>query len=207
MGLAPTGVWRVPPPIPHCNWRTLHSSQTPSLPALSFPLPPPPLALFARLREGAVQAGEGDGVLGRKSKHQFGPDPHLGVLQTPTPPPPDKPPPPSHLRGLDFGPFRLCLAPFGSVWLRLAPFRVCSGSVSGPLGGVVVGSVRGASVREKYHYHSRHPKRLAGVRGGGGKTGSSCHFLRFPLFCSPCWSPEAGKKQHDKYPLTAVIVL
>ena len=66
----------------------------------------------------------------------------LFPLQTPTPPHPDKPPRPSHPRGLDFGPFRLRLAPFGSVWLRLAPFRVCSGSVS-------VGSVRGASVREK----------------------------------------------------------
>ena len=45
VGLAPTGVWRVPP-IPHCNWRTLPSSQTPSLPALSFPLPPTPLGSF-----------------------------------------------------------------------------------------------------------------------------------------------------------------
>ena len=40
-------------------------------------------------------------------------------------PHPDKPPRPSHPRGLDFGPFRLCLAPFR---VRLAPF----GSVSGP---------------------------------------------------------------------------
>ena len=60
VGLAPTGVWRVPL-IPHCNWRTLPSSQTPSLPALSFPLPPTPLGSFARLRERAAQAGGGEG--------------------------------------------------------------------------------------------------------------------------------------------------
>ena len=73
--------------MPHCNWRTLPSSQTPSLPALSFPLPPTPLALFARLREGAAQAVRGGGVLGCKgvgggaSKRHLGPDPHLGVLE------------------------------------------------------------------------------------------------------------------------------
>ena len=50
VGLAPTGVWRVPPPIPHCNWRTLPSRQSSSLPTLSLPLPPTPLALFAMLR-------------------------------------------------------------------------------------------------------------------------------------------------------------
>ena len=38
------------------------------------------------------------------------------------------------------------MAPFGSV---SGLFRVRFGSVSGVLGGVVVGSVRGASVREK----------------------------------------------------------
>ena len=58
----------------------------------------------------------------------------------PPPPHPDNPPLPSHPRGLDFGPFRLCLAPFGSVW---------RGSVSGPFWGCWVGLVRGASVREK----------------------------------------------------------
>ena len=77
----------------------------------------------------------------------------LFPLQPPPPPHPDKPPRPSHPRGLDFGPFRLRLAPFGSVRLRLAPFRVLFwvrfGSFSGVLGGVGVGSVRGASVREK----------------------------------------------------------
>ena len=73
----------------------------------------------------------------------------LFPLQPPPLPTPTNPPRPSHPRGLDFGPFRLRLAPFGSVWLCLAPFRVCSGSVSGVLGGVVVGLVRGASVREK----------------------------------------------------------
>ena len=82
-----------PPHIPHCNWRTLPSSQTPSLPALSFPLPPTPLALFARLWEGgAAQAGGGEGSKGGRewggwgaSKRHLGPDPHLGVLDY-TPP-------------------------------------------------------------------------------------------------------------------------
>ena len=97
MGLAPTGVWSAPP-IPDCNWRTLPSSQTPSLPALSFPLPPHPPWLFCKAPEGAAQAGGGGGVLGRKgvegggvlgrkgveggggSKRHLGPDPHLEVL-------------------------------------------------------------------------------------------------------------------------------
>ena len=61
----------------------------------------------------------------------------LFPLQPPTPPYPDKPPRPSHPEKLDFGPFRLRLAPFrlrfGSV---LAPFRVCFGSVSGLFRGV-----------------------------------------------------------------------
>ena len=63
------------PPIPPCKWRTLPSSQTPSLPALSFPLAPtPPLALFARPREGAAQAcGGGGGVLRRKGVEGGGP--------------------------------------------------------------------------------------------------------------------------------------
>ena len=78
----------------------------------------------------------------------------LFPLQPPPPPPtPDKPPRLSHPKGLDFGPFRLRLARFGSVWLRFGsvpgPFRVRFGSVSGVLGGVGVGPVRGASVREK----------------------------------------------------------
>ena len=74
----------------------------------------------------------------------------------PPPPLPRQTPRPSHPEKLDFGPFRLRLAlfgsvsaPFGSVWLRfgsvLAPFRVRFGV----LGGVGVGSGRGASVREK----------------------------------------------------------
>ena len=64
VGLAPTGVWRVPPNNPHCNWRALPSSQSPSLPALSLRLPPTPLALSAMLRDGAAQSGVGGGVLG-----------------------------------------------------------------------------------------------------------------------------------------------
>ena len=89
MGLAPTGVWRVPPPIPHCNWRTLPSSQSPSLPALSLPLPPTTLGSFCNapgVRDGAAQSGVGGGVLGgwrgRALQRYLGPDPHLGVLDS-----------------------------------------------------------------------------------------------------------------------------
>ena len=71
----------------------------------------------------------------------------------PTPPIPTNPPRPSHPKELDFGPFRLRLAPFrlrlalfGSV---LAPFRVRFRARFRVLGGVGVGSGRGASVREK----------------------------------------------------------
>ena len=66
MGLAATGVWRAPS-IPHCNWRTLPSSQSPSLPALSLPLPPTPLGSFCNapgVRHGASQSGVGGGVPG-----------------------------------------------------------------------------------------------------------------------------------------------
>ena len=55
------------PPIPHCNWRTIPSSQSPSLPALSLPLPPTPLGSFCNapgVRDGAAQSGVGGGVLG-----------------------------------------------------------------------------------------------------------------------------------------------
>ena len=65
MGLAPTGVWRVPP-IPHCNWRTLPSSQTHSLPALSFPLPPSPLGSFCKAPGGGGPGWWGGGVPRRK---------------------------------------------------------------------------------------------------------------------------------------------
>ena len=84
MGLAPTGAWRVPP-IPHCNWRTLPSSQPPSLPALSFPLPPTPLGSFCKAPGGGGPM-VGGGVLGRRgwrggaSKRHLGLDPHLGAL-------------------------------------------------------------------------------------------------------------------------------
>ena len=55
-----------PPPIPHCNWRTLPSSQTPSLPALSFPLPPTPLGSFCKAPGGGGPGWWGGGVPGRK---------------------------------------------------------------------------------------------------------------------------------------------
>ena len=74
------------------------------------------------------------------------------VLPSYTPPPhPDKPPLPSHPRGLDFGPFRLRLAPFGSVWLRLGAFRVRFGPISGVLGGV---GERGFCKGKEFHYPS-----------------------------------------------------
>ena len=71
----------------------------------------------------------------------------------PPPPHPDKPPARPTRKSLisvHFGPFRLRFGPFRVRWLRLAPFRVCFGSVSGPfrvrfgaLGGVGVGWGRG----------------------------------------------------------------
>ena len=88
VGLAPTGVWRVTP-TPHSNWRTLPSSQPPSLPALSFPLPPTPLGFFCKAPGGGGPSWWGGGVLGRKgveggggSKRHLGLDPHLGALET-----------------------------------------------------------------------------------------------------------------------------
>ena len=55
----------------------------------------------------------------------------------------------SHPRGLNFGPFPLRVAPFGSVWLRF-------GSVSGPFRGVGWGrggvGERGFCKGKEYHY-------------------------------------------------------
>ena len=80
MGLALTALWKVPP-IPPLQLENPSLKPQPSLPV---PLPhPPPLALFAMLREGAAQAGLGEGPLGgggRASKRHLGPDPHLGAL-------------------------------------------------------------------------------------------------------------------------------
>ena len=78
------------PPIPHCNRRALPSSQSPSLPALSLPLPPTPLGSFCNApgRGGPVWCGgrgsrvQG-GVEGRALQRYLGPDPHLGVLDLP----------------------------------------------------------------------------------------------------------------------------
>ena len=76
----------------------------------------------------------------------------LFPLQPPTPPTPTNPPPvpprKAWFRSIS-APFGSVSAPFGSIWLRfgsvLGPFRVRFGV----LGGVGVGSGRGASVREK----------------------------------------------------------
>ena len=83
--------------------------------------------------------------------------------------------------------FRSISAPFGSVRLRLAPFgsvsglfRVRFGSVSGVLGGVVVGSVRGASVR----------------------TGRSKHLLGktlLSLLRNPLWEPFVPLKRTTRH--------
>ena len=70
VGLVPTALWKCPPIPPNCNWRTLPSSQSPSHPSLSLPLPLTPLGLFAMLREGATQAGV---VLRRKRVEGEGP--------------------------------------------------------------------------------------------------------------------------------------
>ena len=70
----------------------------------------------------------------------------------PTPPYADKTPgcPTSEsLISVHFGSISVL---FGSIWVRLGPFRVYFGSVWGPFGvldGVGVGSGRGAAVREK----------------------------------------------------------
>ena len=73
----------------------------------------------------------------------------LFPLQPPPLPIPTNPPGRPTREGLisvHFGSVRLRSAPFGSV---SGLFRVRFGSVSGVLGGVVAGSARGASVREK----------------------------------------------------------
>ena len=67
MGLAPTGVWRVPPPSPIAiggpfpQAKALPSPPSPSL------FPPPPLGSFCNalgVRDRAAQSGVGGGVLG-----------------------------------------------------------------------------------------------------------------------------------------------
>ena len=98
-------------------------------------------------------------------------------LQPPPPPIPTNPPAVPPQRAcfgpfrLRFGPFRVRFAPFGSV---SGLFRVRFGSVSGPLGGVGVGSGGGASVKEKNisTLDWNPPKTIAGtnfgqVRGSG----------------------------------------
>ena len=90
VGLAPTGVWRVPPPPPL-------QLEGPSLKPRPFPprrLPPssphPPLALFAMFRDGAAQSGVGGrgprvqgGWRGGARQRYLGPDPHLGGTRNP----------------------------------------------------------------------------------------------------------------------------
>ena len=51
MGLAPTGVWRVPPPHPPLQLEDPSLKPKPLPPSL---FPPPPLALLAMLRESGT---------------------------------------------------------------------------------------------------------------------------------------------------------
>ena len=71
----------------------------------------------------------------------------------PNPPTPTNPPPVPPRKAWFLGPFRLR---FGSIWLRLALFRLCFGSVSGPFQGVGWGRVgvgeRGFCKGKEYHY-------------------------------------------------------
>ena len=61
-----------------------HPPQTKALPSPPSPLlfPPPPLALFAMLRDGAAQAGVGGGVLGEGPPAVLGARPTSGVLDS-----------------------------------------------------------------------------------------------------------------------------
>ena len=84
MWVRPQLVFGGSPSHPHCNWRTLPSSQTPSLPALSFPLPPTPLCSFSRPPQGRgpVFGGGGLGALGRKGVGGAGLQSSLGARPT-----------------------------------------------------------------------------------------------------------------------------
>ena len=94
-GSGPNWCLEGPPPIPQCNWRTLPSSQSPSLPSLSLPLPPTALGSFRNApgRGGPVWCGgrgprvQGGGGGGGGLQRDLGPDPHLGSLRLSQPPP------------------------------------------------------------------------------------------------------------------------
>ena len=89
-GSGPNWCLEGPPPIHPFDWRTLPSSQSPSLPSLSLPLPPTPLGSFCNApgRGGPVWCGGmgprvhgGGGVEGGGLQRDLGPDPHLGALE------------------------------------------------------------------------------------------------------------------------------
>ena len=71
-------------PHPPGNWRTLPSSQSPSLPTL--PLFPHPPGSFGNAPGWATRAGVGEaahgGGRGGSSKRHLGPDPHLGAFES-----------------------------------------------------------------------------------------------------------------------------
>ena len=78
---------RSPPHSPPCNWRTLPSSHSPSLPALLLPLPPTPWLMLRWSGRGRPRLLWGRGIRRREleaerpTKRHLGPDPHLGVLK------------------------------------------------------------------------------------------------------------------------------
>ena len=89
VGLAPTGVWRAPPPSPVAIGGPFPQAKAlPSPPSPS--LPPTPLGSFCKApgRGGPVWSGgrgprvQGGGE-GRAFQRYLGPDPHLGVLDPP----------------------------------------------------------------------------------------------------------------------------
>ena len=71
------------PPQPHIaiGGPFPQAKALPSPPAPSL-FPPPPLALFAMLRDGAAQSGVGGGVLGCKGGRGEGPPAVLGARPT-----------------------------------------------------------------------------------------------------------------------------
>ena len=84
VGLALTGVWRVPPPSPIAIGGPFpQANPLPSPPSPSL-FPPPLLALFARLRDGGGPGWWGGGVLGRRGVEGGGGVPQAALGARPT---------------------------------------------------------------------------------------------------------------------------
>ena len=71
VGVAPTALWRVPPPIPSLRLEDPFPQATVLPSPFSLPLPPNPWAPFEVLREAA--AGVGEGSLGGRGRGAGGP--------------------------------------------------------------------------------------------------------------------------------------